>query len=825
MTTTAHPPFSLETTATDAMDLHSEPELDFDDGDIELDLDPAPPVQRDDDDVSIKDATEDATEDAMLETQTVPADQDDFMFDDVDLVGEDDLQFGNKELPAPLQSSTTVAMQDHVPTPVEEDLIDYSDDDEDEQPAGYQNEQTDPDTTQIHSAEEEHLDLKIEQTQEDHLDIETEQAPGEHLDLQTQEIQEDYHELQTEQTQGDQFGLQTEQPQEEASASDLFDGNNVTEDNEHAEEELEHHLYMDSFFEKNRKTSFEGSRQGSSQSDFEDGGVALEDPEGLLNGSDHEPDTHEEQQSIDTRTITVNYEGNELWLFKQHDTEDSGDWLLEDAQIFQSSLSALFQACRASLGEDISADTELGLRFDHFHNMEIFEDSTACVAVSLERLVDLYHVLNAQDGNSNPESFYMCLLSRPRFAALLSDVAKHAEQGSGYSGLNAAIAAGETHFVDGFSSHSTEHDTTEWENEKVADEENHEDSETYNEAEPAAEYAEHDGQNDDESGGSDGDRQADTKPEHDEEHDEDTVYGEVNDHSTALEVAEYDEGPTHDDNVSSNTNEELQLENDTVDYSDADEQDEEDAPQISTSHAPSPSSTTVQGDHPVAGEVTSRIAGDSSNDVPISAENDGESHQDYVDPLDEVDEEDAFQEFQADATETYPTEPDFDGFTNQDEVGYDYQDPDQQAPENFLNGADLNDAVANQSTTVANDIADGDDFLDLDNASEWVTDQELTSKVADSEAFLHDEFTLDYEEEEDGVAEQPAVAASTAADPVAASSLDLQETSPQGQKRSIDEVGDSVGDALDTSGKSFVLVLPSCAGADVWLPDIKRPRM
>jgi hypothetical protein len=763
MTTTAHPPFNLENTATDAMDLHSETELDFDDGDIELDLDPAPPVQRDDDDVSI----EDATTDAMLELQNVPADHDDFMLDDVDLIGEDDLQLGDETVSVSLQSSATVAMLERVPSPVEEDLIDYSDDDEDTPPTGTQNEQTDAKPTEVHDTDEEHFDL------------------------------------------------QTEQAQQDASTSGLFDGNNA-EDDEHVEEENEHNLNIDYLFGKDQNTIIGGSTQGSSQPDLEDGGVQLEGPEGLLNDSDHEPDNHEEQQSNHTRTVTVNYEGNELWLIKQHDTEESGDWLLEDAQVLQSSLSTLFQACRASLGEDISDETELGLRFDHFHNMEIFEDSTACVAVSLERLVDLYYVLNAQDGNDDPESFYMCLLSRPRFAALLSDVAKHADQVSGYSGLNAAISAGETHFVDTLSGHSTEHDATDWENENVAVEEDQEGSETNNEAGPAAEFAEHDGQDDDKSGARNEALEVNTRQEYDN-----AVSGEVEDHLTIPEAIEYEERPASDEDVSPNADE-VQLENDTVDYSDADEQDDEDAPQISTSIAPSPSSTTVQGDHPVAGEDTPRIVADSSNEAPISAENDLESHQDYVEPLDE---EEVSQELQADVPETYPTEPDFDGFTNQDDTGYDYQNLDQQFPEDFLDGPDLNGTGADESTLVANDLGDGDDFLDLDNASEWVTDQEPTSKVFDNETFLHDEFTLEYEEEEDGVAKQPAVAASTAADPVAASSLNLQQISPQGQKRSIDEVGDSAGDALDFSGKLWVFVVPDCVGADILLADIKRPRM
>jgi hypothetical protein len=774
MATTAHTPLNLEINATDAMDLHSETELDFDDGDIELDLEPAALDQLQDDDVSIKDAATDA----VLETDTVTGDRDDFMLDDEDLIEEDQVQYDNEVIATPMLSSNTVSMQEHVPTPVEEDLIDYSDEEE-EQPSSFQHESASFVATETHDAQEEHFDV------------------------------------------------QTEQIQEDVSASGPSNGNDITTFGEHIQDDEdignetkhEEHLYAD---------EPQAHNETDSQPDVDDGGVLLQDTEAPTNDSAPDLDTHEEQRSIETRAITVNYEGNELWLFKQHDTEDSGDWLLEDIQVLHSSIAILFQACRASLGENISTETELGLRFDHFHNMEIFEDSTACVAVSLERLVDLYHILNAQDGDNDPESFYMCLLSRPRFATLLSDVAKHAEQGSGLSGLNSAVTAGETHFADIYSGHSTEHDTTEWENGNLADKEHHEDTETPSEAEPAVEYAEHEEQDSDEQRG---DEEDDTQAETEAEHDKDTASG-----PNALKVVDHDENYSQHDDEASNAHE-VQLENDTVDYSDVDEPEDEDKPNVDLSHVPSPSSATVQGDHPTTGEDTLPNPGDTDHEGHPSAENDdngqtqeqiglednNESYQDYTQTYDQ---EDPFQGLQTDATETHPTEPDFEDFTNQDDAGYDYQELNQQLEEDLFSGVDLNGTGAGESTSTVNDFADGDDFLDLDNASEWVVDHESTSKVPEDDGLIHDEFTIEHEEEEDGVVTQPAVAASTAADPVATSSLDLQEASPQGKKRSIDEVGDSVGDALDLSGKLWVSEFRFYyVNADIVFADIKRPRV
>jgi hypothetical protein len=783
MATTAHTLLNLETNATDAMDLHSEPELDFDDGDIELDLEPAAPGQRQDDDVSIKDAGTDA----VLETDTGTADRDDFMLDDEDFIEEDQVQYGNEVTATPTLSSNTVSMQEHAPTPVEEDLIDYSDDEED-QPLNYQH------------ASANSVATEAQDTQEQHSDVHTEQA------------------------------------QEEVLASGLSNSNDMTTYGEHVQDGDQGDAGNEpNHQEQLHADEFQAHNETDSQTDVDDGGVLLHDSEVLTNDSVHDLDTHEEQRFIETRPITVNYEGNELWLFKQHDSDDSGDWLLEDIQVLHSSISVLFQACRASLGESISTETELGLRFDHFHNMEIFEDSTACVAVSLERLVDLYHTLNAQDGDSDPESFYMCLLSRPRFATLLSDVAKYAEQGNGYSGLNSAVAAGETHFADVYSGHSTEHDTTEWESGKVADEEYHEDTETPSEAEHAIEYAEHEEQDgDDPRSGNEESTQANTRAQHDT----DATSGEVEENPTVITVTDHDEDlAQHDDDNEVSSAHEVQLENDTVDYSDVDEPDnDEDKPQIELLHGPSPSSTTVQGDH-LTGEDTLPIAGDTNHEGHLSVENDDniqteeqtgveDNIESYQDDNHTYDEEDPFQGLHVDATQTQPTEPDFEDFTNQYDAGYDYQDLDQKLEKDLLSGADLSGTGAGESTLTANDFADGDDFLDLDNASEWVVDQEPTLKVPEVDELVDDEFTFQDEKEEDGVVTQPAVAASTAADPVATSSVDLQEASPQGKKRSIDEVGDSTGDALDFSGKFWVPEI--CAhyvDADIVFADIKRPRV
>lgn len=123
-----------------------------------------------------------------------------------------------------------------------------------------------------------------------------------------------------------------------------------------------------------------------------------------------------------------------------------------------------------------------------------------------------------------------------------------------------------------------------------------------------------------------------------------------------------------------------------------------------------------------------------------------------------------------------------------------------------------------------NDV-DDNDFLDLDNAPEWATDQEPTEAIPNGAILVQPEALQQDEEVEDGGLEQPAVAASSAAYSVAASSTSLHEVSPQGQKRSIDEVGDTVDDATDLTGTWWTWAPISVTDADLATPDMKRPRV
>lgn len=801
MSTAIQPISNLDLTAPDVMDLHSDDGLDFGDGDIELNLEP--PAHRQEDDVSITDATADTG----LDTHHIPADQDDFMADHEEYIEEDEINYGDDTSVTHALTGNTAATQEQSLAPADEDLIDYSDD-EDEQPQDYQG-------------------ASLQQAATD-VAQDTAQGSG--------------GAIQAKPTLGKapMYGSRPSHDRATTSHPLEDDDNTVLEADEH-----------------DRYDAQEADNEADEHTDGDDGGVLLQGHDAPINGVENDNDDNEDQQDFELRPITINYEGNELWLFKQYDTEGSGDFLLEDVSIIHSNMSDFFKACRSCLGEDISHETELGLRFDHLHNMELYEDSIACVTVSLERMINLYHTLQAQDGNHDPESFYLCLLSRPRFATLLADVAKHVEQGSGYSGFNSAVAAGETHFADAHSGHSTEHEVMEWENDEEEGANPH--TESPSEAEPGVEYAEPEGQEDEEHGddeenieygvvqdvrengatllnttGQDHDGVV-TTPQADADNSETIAQT-----SQSISPSAQHKSPSSIVDATSDARAE-QLLNDTVDYSDVKDDEDSAEPGVAPTTNPSAPSSTVQGD-PADTSVHSATSGKTEsahdlhqNEVSHNAEAEFDAHQSNVQEFgDEVtaesyqdythayDEEDPFPGFQVDNTEDYSTEPDFAGYTNQDYANYDYQELDQQLQNDFLSGGEFNANVVDNSATVENNYTGEDDFLNL-NAPEWGNDQDPLD-MTEGETMVHG--ASQDEEEEDGAAEQPAVAASSAADAVAASSTGLTNSSPQGQKRSIDEVGVSVDDAPDSIGAfGRFLISRRLFLADHYITDTKRPRL
>lgn len=840
MTTTAHPIPALEVSAPeDNMDVLSDTGFDFGDGDgdIDLDLDTAPSVY--DDDMSLNDAATDGG----LEVQELPADQDDFMADHGDLIEEDDDDdvYNNNDAnaaPSHTVDDDPVTFEADMLAPPDEDLIDYSDD-EAQQPVKMQ-------SPSVH--EEEQAQVSYE---------------GETIAATADIPHEDVH-IEEE-----------EQPLSPTEAS--HDGVQVHHDDP-VESHIQHEPSPFASLENQAQGEVEPYLDGDNDEGHvhvDDGGVLLpveENPhynddtaleqqeEAQQNVVDVEESDHHADQQIELRPVTVNYAGNELWLFKQHDLDKSGDYLLNDISVAKSSMSDLFQACRASLGDDITGEQEIGFRLDHLHNAELYEDNTACVAVSLEHLVDLYYTLQAQDDNPDPECFYITLLFRPRFATLLADVARYAEQGSGYSAFCVAVVAGKTHF----SSASTEFDHIKWDDEEN-DEENDEGasspgsnhSSTLQQVrngesdEPQFEDVEEHEEGQEEKSSQDctmpqqgvdlmGELQQTPDAQNEESHtvqesaDVDTSES-ANAHPPTEQAPETQEPESEtvagrqafesrDERTPDQIAHDNQEAEDFVDYSD----DEDDCEVKAVSaHETSPSSSTVQGDEPTEiqeSAVVSELDRQDDEDVVEAGFDEHEddttlltqtqygddvNHYAFQDYEETYSQEDPFQDFQADGTvgDELEANDTFNGNTNQDFTDENFQNLEDQANLDFdeqpLDEASGGDHF-DETFAAVDDVTDAGGFLDLDNAPEWAVDTDPASNLPGEDTIiLHDDATTQ-EGEDGGTVDQPVATLSSDADLALASSNDHEQSSPQGQKRSIDEVDNETNDAPDLTGTAFM---------------------
>jgi hypothetical protein len=865
-------------TADDDMDLHSDDGgIDFNDGDIDLDLNPPPPHPQDDE-MSMNDAASVNGVDA----QTVPGEQDDFMVDQEDVI-EEDYSYQDDEgvtvvdqpaaqpaavNPPPIQTNTS--HQD-------DDLIDYSEEEGDD----------------YHNPE-----LRSPWLRQESYYSEAQEAHDEQPKEITQQQDEIPADLQVllQMTADHKSPHSHEEPQ---SVADRSPNHPVAHEAAHSP----HPLSV-------------GDNDEDSQNDDGDGGVILPSQEEDADGETQDQDSthhgyyqeataddseHQDRDSYEFPSVTVNFQGEELWLFKQHDDDNSGDWLLEDISLAKASLSDLFQACRQSLGEDVLSDTEIGFKFEHLQNLEIFEDNTACVAVSLERLVGYYRSLHAQDGNNNPDSFYISLMFRPRFATLLADIARYADQGSGYSAFEAAVIAGETHFAGmisgGSSDEPTEWDTQEQEQEqafgeqqgelgdveepesvngeaqtqeddgegdhpeqedeqKAHDDEGVETHETehtsadhasYHEVDPSDEHIEHTDPKDDGSGDFEA-QVTEVAQSFEEEQASAPEQGHsvqaANSSDVSAKPEEVVDQAQHESPKSSEKTDaesealRLQEQDDLIDYSDEEDEAPVDAKEAERAPAtePSPSSVTLQGDELANADDHGSIVGLSSHDEKAgqngeetgeealveaaSGENEGNdtNEQLYQDFVQAFDEDDPFQDFQADETDDYGADA-YDGDANQDFADQEYHGLEEQADLDFMNGDEFNVT----GTDNGDNVTGTDDFLDLENNPEWDAEQDLAQEDSEKPANAHDD--ADAQDGEDGVAGQTANATSSAADPTTASSSDVKDVSPQGQKRSIDEAGHGVDIASDSIGMLKSLSRKRNTYADYFAPDAKRPRV
>jgi hypothetical protein len=836
----------------------------MEDGDIDLDLGLEDGDQHvGDDDLSLQDAGTDGGIDlqAGFEDQD---DYDDYMVDKEDIIEEDEIDYGDLELEdagqdsagSPVATHDAAAAQANLSvasnrTPnagqdagVEEDLIDYSDDDDD--PA-----HTLADAVTEAQDAPTHLgadSVNNNTTGGAQGDIDPPGPDGRDTGLESH-IENAGEEYEISRDVGGDLDGEEQTPA--GAVDDTYDqqhgqlaGEDINGDPDH-------------------RTEHEN-----------DAGETVESDQGRRFGDTEQVQTETEapqdsaSQGLPLHPVTVNYDGTELWLFKPQDPEDD-EWLLSDESIATQPFPYLFHACRAQLGDDVNSETELGLRFDNFHALELFEDCTACAYSTLKEFLDIYIALHAQDGNGNPEPFYITLQFRPRVLTLVNELKKAVQDKIGFSGLNNAVAAGQTSFnVNTFADElsSGEEHWEEGEDSEDHQEQSLEESRTELETQsnekpkdtdvsrPADQTNETDDagfQGDQDNGGS---PTVADKAIHDHVKNPENVpsTGASNvtvEHSPVLGSTIAQEAPVPEPNDGGNASikahhEEQGLPEDFIDYSD--DEDEEDTAKsgVISVREVSSTSSTVRGDDPSypdhgAEEFTNQTGyHDDDNGDGRPAQEYGETGQAEVDLQNHADPE-------YDEIADYGNDQEFDQAYEQGFQSGEYSAQTfGQGDDEYYYGDDGNTDFNDPSNDVAvveeaNDIDSSNTYQEVaDNNEEEnpndmgdllnLTGAEGENRAGDKSVMPEDGFdedVINFDDDED-VAEEATVDGSATAPPVVASSTRVDGLgSPQGQKRPLDEVDGGLDGAGDLTGSYALDVRRYCSYADYIYADAKRTKL
>jgi hypothetical protein len=840
MTAMAQPLSGLDASHVDAMDFLSDAGYDGVDGDIDIDFGPVDGDERIDDAISLQDAAVEGE----VEPQAAPTDADDFMVDKDDLIEEDEIEYGDLELedadhPSADAQTEAAGQTDVAPISnsnqdVEEDLIDYSDD-EDQQAEVVPN-------TGSQAQDMQEGNTAAETVTE--VDNSAETAPTGTAASAHDEWDNGYEQA------GEEIEQELDAPEQpwdgdEASAKWEQQSNLQHEQTSHAEPDgsTDDQQPAIVYQEQDKPASSHQSERESEArqanehpSEFQ----VRHDDDDDFEAKNEDPGSAQAEQPSRLHPVTVNYDGTELWLFKTDDSDD-GEWLLADESIATQPFHYLFHACRAQLGDDLSSETEIGIRFDNFRGLVLFEDCTACAYSTLKEFVDIYTTLHAQDGQTDPEPLYVTLQFRPRVLTLVGELKKAVQDQLGFTGLENAIAAGQTSFSNTYEQHSDAFEE-QWSND-------------------GGEGAEAE-RNEEEAG--------DDNVAHSDEpnHDADAIHARGHSAATSSAASSAAEGahvtvtePTPQDvnlstggkadhaSVTGAHDGEDTQDDDFIDYSD--DEGEEDAGQAGRTPAQEASScsSTVQGDEPshdhyATQEPTNeskRHDGDrqSNPDYAAEGEADRNTHatigveeeatsaqynQDSVsnDPRNAVD--DGFVE----AYDPDLESGDYSGQTFGPEGHDDYYGDDsnadlgQQNDPSLINETeDPNESGTYQDTFVDAEDAFGgaDDFVELAAAEVFNDDPSgVTENVIDDEIY--------YDDEEEAPGQDETVAVSVSVPPSVASSTGLDDQgSPQGQKRPHDEIDGGFDGASDTTGRFGHDNYKHTMGADIVYPDTKRPKL
>ncbi|KAJ5704050.1 hypothetical protein N7493_011188 [Penicillium malachiteum] len=145
--------------------------------------------------------------------------------------------------------------------------------------------------------------------------------------------------------------------------------------------------------------------------------------------SENGPGTYDEEV---LHPIKVIYEDSEISLFPPLEGDSAETFFLHDESLAYEGVGKLFSSLREVLLDNVTEDDVLVLDIDCL-GIQVTEDSLHTSKVTLHQILEIYLRLCHNDGNHEPDDFYLSLSSKPSLPNELASLDAGSKQGKGLS--------------------------------------------------------------------------------------------------------------------------------------------------------------------------------------------------------------------------------------------------------------------------------------------------------------------------------------------------------------------------------------------------------
>ncbi|KAI2791108.1 hypothetical protein POX_c03963 [Penicillium oxalicum] len=147
----------------------------------------------------------------------------------------------------------------------------------------------------------------------------------------------------------------------------------------------------------------------------------------------------EDQNSLDEEEslhpVKVLYQDAEISLFPPLEGDSSETFFLHDEEIAYEHIGKLFKSLREVLLDNVAENEVLVIDIDSL-GIQLTEDSSHMSSLTLHRILNVYLRLCHNDGNSEPEAFYLTLSTRLAVSSELAALEAAAGEGKGLSQIH-----------------------------------------------------------------------------------------------------------------------------------------------------------------------------------------------------------------------------------------------------------------------------------------------------------------------------------------------------------------------------------------------------